>query len=89
PGLRRGEERGQARALLGVDVAHPLPLEAFGRVRARLGALQAEWGVGSTYWLGGAEAAVIWRTPLGLLELSYGRAADGRDRFAIRFGTGS
>jgi hypothetical protein len=85
PGLRWGEFRGRARAVVGADAAYPIG-SAFVRLRARVGAVsdQLEWDsfTGTT----GGQIGLFWATPIGILEAGYGLATRGDGRFDVALG---
>lgn len=87
PWLRAGARRGQHRATAGVDLAWPLVLDGYVRLRLRAMATAddvADMGAG-TAWLGGSELGVAWPTFLG--ELYTGAAAGGLGG-GVRFNVG-
>jgi hypothetical protein len=87
PGLRWSEGRGRARAVLGIDAAHPAPMGGFVRLRVRSGAVAdepARWD--SARWVTGAQLGGVWRIPLGSLEVGYGHATIGDGRFDVSIG---
>jgi predicted acylesterase/phospholipase RssA len=87
PGLRWGEGRGRARIVTGIDVAYPVPMNGFARLRLRTGAIAEEpddWD--AARWVSGAHIGGVWRIPLGSLEVGYGRATAGDGRFDFSIG---
>jgi predicted acylesterase/phospholipase RssA len=87
PGLRWGEVRGRARAVVGIDVALPTPLGGLARLRLRGGAVADEpedWQ--DARWIGGLQIGGVWRIPLGVLEAGYGHATIGDGRFDVSIG---
>lgn len=83
PGLKWGEERARGRVAAGVDVAYPL-LSGFMRLRTRAGTAVAEiHEARSSRWLAGAQAALVWPTPLGTVDVGYGVTTTGDARFDI------
>jgi hypothetical protein len=87
PGLRWGEMRGRARAVIGVDAAVAVPLGGFARIRVRSGAVGDEpssWQ--DVRWITGAQVGGIWRVPFGTVEAGYGHATSGDRRFDVSIG---
>jgi predicted acylesterase/phospholipase RssA len=87
PGLRWGEMRGRARAVIGVDAAIAVPLGGFARIRVRSGAVGNEpssWQ--DARWITGAQVGGIWRVPFGTVEAGYGHATTGDRRFDVSIG---
>lgn len=87
PGLRWGEERGRARAVLGLDLALPAFMEGFARLRLRTGATTDRidrWQ--RDFWVSGAQVGGFWRIPFGVLEVGYGLATTGDGRFDVSIG---
>ncbi|HEX7050384.1 MAG TPA: patatin-like phospholipase family protein [Longimicrobiales bacterium] len=74
PGLRWGAERGRTRAVLGADIAIPIPLEGMARLRIRGGAIGDDFAQfdDDEHWLAGADAGALWTTPLGPILLAAG-----------------
>lgn len=88
PGLAWGRARGPVRVVGGVDVAWPIFLRGHLRVRARMGAIAG--GVEDLErqrWLPGAEAGVLWWTPIGRVGVSTGIARGGRPRIDVTIGS--
>jgi predicted acylesterase/phospholipase RssA len=84
PGLQWGEERGSARAVLGLDastVLRPVHL----RVRARTGAVDRV-GWEDAQWVTGGQVGFVWYNPLGTAEFGYGANTLGKRRFDISIG---
>lgn len=88
PGLRWGERRARARAVVGGDIAWPIPFEGFVRVRARAGFAADDLDAlgRSGAWTTGVEAGAIWTTPLGPLRAAVGANTEGRWRFDLSVG---
>lgn len=88
PGLKWGEARGDALGVAGIDVAYPIPLEGFVRLRLRAGTVGGGLDPLSpdTRWLGGGELGALWTTPLGPLLIAVGAATDGNWRVDIGVG---
>jgi hypothetical protein len=87
PGLRWGEGRRRARIVTGVDVAYPVPMNGFARLRLRTGAIADEPnGWDAARWVTGGELGGVWRMPLGSLEVGYGHATVGDGRFDFSIG---
>jgi hypothetical protein len=87
PGLRWGEMRGRARAVIGVDAAIAVPLGGFARIRVRSGAVGDEpssWQ--DARWITGAQVGGIWRVPFGTVEAGYGHATTGDRRIDVSIG---
>ena len=87
PGLRWGEMRGRAGAVIGVDAAVAVPLGGFARIRVRSGAVGDEpssWQ--DARWITGAQVGGIWRVPFGTVEAGYGHATSGDRRFDVSIG---
>jgi len=86
PGLQWGEERARARVGAGLDAAFPL-LSGFLRIRTRAGTAVAELhDATSSRWLAGAQGALVWTTPLGMVDIGYGVATTGDGRLDISVG---
>src|SRR5690606_36931981 len=65
PGLRWGEVRGRARAVGGVDVAHPL-FSGHARLRVRTGSVVMDFDeIDRSRWVTGGQLGVLWPIPLG------------------------
>ncbi|MBW3534167.1 MAG: patatin-like phospholipase family protein [Gemmatimonadetes bacterium] len=88
PGHRWGVERGRARLLAGADLAWPLPLEGFVRLRARVGAAPLELDdlAESGAWAVGAALEGFWPTPLGLVVIGFGVNGRGEHRVDVGLG---
>ncbi len=87
PGLRWGEVRGNARAVLGLDLAVPAPVGGFARLRLRSGAAGDDpIGLERARWITGAQLGGVWRAPLGVIEAGYGIATLGDGRFDVSVG---
>jgi predicted acylesterase/phospholipase RssA len=95
PGLRWGEDRAPARIVTGIDAAYPVR-SAYIRLRTRAGAVEPP-GIGDNVrdrvertldseWTSGAQLALVWRTPLGVLDAGYGINNRGRGRFDFSIG---
>ena len=79
PWLDAGAGRQLHRVVAGADVALPIVLDGFFRVRLRLAGLAddaADLGESGT-WLGGGGIDVVWPTVVGPLELGWARGAGG------------
>lgn len=86
PGLRWGEQRGRTRLVTGVDGAYPI---ATGFVRASLrsgSVAPGAFAFDESVWTTGAQLGVIFPTPLGALDVSYGIATRGGGRFEVSAG---
>src|SRR5262249_10327602 len=86
PGLRWGQLRGRARAVLGADVAFPA-LRGFLIARARTGTVAhdpADWD--SSQWTAGFLLGACWPTPLGSVNAGYGVATRGGSRLDVSIG---
>jgi predicted acylesterase/phospholipase RssA len=87
PGLRWGRDRDRVRALTGIDLAVATPLEAFVRMRLRGGAVaRSADRLGEVRWIGGADAGVVWWTPLGQFSLDAGVTTRGDWRLGVDIG---
>jgi len=87
PGLRWGQDRERVRVLGGFDIAVAVPLEAAATLRLRAGSVAP--GVSAldeVRWLGGAEAGLLWTTPLGRLALTLGASTRRDWRFSVDIG---
>lgn len=86
PGLRWGELRGLTRMTGGIDVAYPIS-GAFARVRARSGAIADDVeALGQVRWVTGADAALLWRLPIGVAEVRFGVNSRGDRRTDVMVG---
>ena len=87
PGMRWGEGRGRARILAGADVAYPIPLEGYARLRLRVGAAPDRVrDTGDADWVAGAELGALWRTPVGPVSVVAGANSRGRARLELSIG---
>lgn len=87
PGLRFGSWRGPARVVAGIDLAYPVFLEGFTRLRLRSGARAAHLDeLDRAHWMSGAEAGLIWWTPFGRIALGIGANHDGDWRASFDIG---
>ena len=79
--------RGRAGAIGGFDAAHPFLLGRYVRLRARTGFTAAALGdAGSAQWISGAEAGLVWETPLGGIAATAG--ANTRRDWRLDFSIG-
>lgn len=87
PGLRWGQMRGPVRAVAGLDAAYPIGA-GFVRIAARTGAITNEIDdvFDARDLTSGALIGVIFPTPLGALDVSYGISDRGTGRFDISIG---
>ncbi|HEX6693326.1 MAG TPA: patatin-like phospholipase family protein, partial [Longimicrobiales bacterium] len=86
PGLRWGTGRGRSRVVAGVDGAFLLP-SGFIRMRLRTGAAQRALDfIADSRWITGADLGVGWQSPVGTIEVSYGRATRDDGRFDVSVG---
>jgi hypothetical protein len=86
PGLRWGEQRGTARLVAGVDGAYRV---AYGFVRARVRSGTATDDAALWHkarWVTGADIGLVLQSPIGVVELAYGRATRGDGRFDVNIG---
>jgi predicted acylesterase/phospholipase RssA len=92
PWLRTGSFRAPLRAGAGVDVAWPLVLDGFVRVRLRTFAVANspdELGTAGP-WLAGGEFGVVWPSVLGHIRAGAARGALGSGwRFNVGIGAGA
>ena len=87
PGLRWGRDRDRVRALTGIDLAVATPLEAFVRMRLRAGAVARSVNkLDRVRWLGGADAGIVWWTPLGRFSVDAGLTTRGDWRIGVDIG---
>lgn len=89
PGLRWGEERGRARLTVGADVAYPVPLEGWVRLRLLAGtSTEGDLATDDAREEGRAGAALtgIWPTPWGPVEITAGVHDDGGWRLDLSVG---
>lgn len=88
PGLRWGQLRARTLAVGGVDVAYPIALEGFARLRLRAAAVDDPFDRAGTDTRGiaGAELGAIWPTPVGPLLVAIGAASDGGWRIDVNVG---
>lgn len=88
PGLRWGELRGRTRVVAGADVAYPIPLEGFARLRVRGGTASGAFGDPdeADRWLAGVELGALWSTAFGPLSLAAGANTRGDLRFDVSVG---
>lgn len=89
PGHRWGVERGRARVLAGADLAWPLPLDGFVRLRARVGAAPLELDdlAATGAWAVGAALEGFWSTPLGPVVIGVGVNGRGEQRIDVGLGS--
>ena len=88
PGLRWNEERGRGRFVGGVDLARPLVMSGYLRLRARAGAVtgpRAKGGEGSA-WVGGAALEGLWTTPFGPVLVGVGASTRRTWRLDVGLG---
>ena len=85
PGMRWGEERGRARLIGGIDVAYPVLLGGYLRVRGRAGAAPLRLGDfdSSHSWVIGGEVGGIWSLPIGSILIAGSFNGRGKARFDI------
>jgi len=87
PGLRAGSRLAPVRAIAGLDLAYPIPLEGHVRVRLRAGSDVARFDdLGSSRWSPGAGLDLLWWTPWGRLDLGIGAMRHGGWRATIDLG---
>jgi hypothetical protein len=88
PGLGLGVGRARTRLVVGADLAVPVPLEAFFRVRLRGGVAsdRANDWIDGEEWLGGAAAELFLHTVLGQIIVGWGAATSGERRFEVQLG---
>jgi predicted acylesterase/phospholipase RssA len=79
PWLDVGALRARHRATVGVDIAHPLLLEGYARLRVRaIAATDDRDGLGNTRsWRAGAEIGAIWPTVIGPIEVGVAGGGGG------------
>lgn len=94
PGLRSGERRGRARAVLGVDLAALAAFHATLRLRVRGGVVadetRVEQGIlysGESLRAGGARLSALWWTPFGQVEVGGEGSTLGDRRAIVVLGT--
>ncbi|HEX6693416.1 MAG TPA: patatin-like phospholipase family protein, partial [Longimicrobiales bacterium] len=86
PGLRWGTGHGRSRIVTGVDGAFLIP-SGFVRMRLRTGAAQRALNFADgARWVTGADLGVGWQSPVGTVEVSYGRATRDDGRFDVSVG---
>ncbi len=87
PGLRAGSRRAPARAIAGLDLAYPLPLEGHIRLRLRSGGAAAHFDeLDTVRWLPGAGVDLLWWTPWGRLAVGIGGTRHAGWRASIDLG---
>ncbi len=87
PGLRRGQKRGRARLLGGIDLAMPLVGGGWGRLRLRGGAAGERSELDErAAWLGGAALDLVWNTPFGPVVVGYGINTMSQHRIDVGLG---
>jgi predicted acylesterase/phospholipase RssA len=85
PGMRWGEERGRARLIGGIDVAYPVMLGGYLRIRSRAGAARERLSDfdSSRAWVIGTEIGGIWSLPIGSILIAGSFNGRGKRRFDI------
>ena len=88
PGLRWGRLRARTIALGGADLAAPIALEGFLRLRLRAAVVDDPIDLAGTNGraVGGAELGAVWPTPVGPLGVAIGAATDGSWRIDVNVG---
>jgi NTE family protein len=88
PGMRWGEERGRTRIIGGIDVAYPVMLGGYLRIRSRAGAAPGRLRDLDTShtWVVGAEIGGIWSLPIGSILIAGSFNGRGKQRFDIVVG---
>lgn len=88
PWLEPGVGRDAARAIGGVDVAWPLPMDGAIRLRARAGAAAGRIGeLADNAWQTGVELGAIWPTSLGVVGAGVALGSGGESRFTLQLGS--
>ena len=85
PGMRWGEDRGRARLIGGIDVAYPVMLGGYLRIRSRTGAAPERLRDfdSSHAWVIGAEVGGIWSLPIGSILIAGSLNGRGKSRLDI------
>lgn len=88
PGFAWGEERGRARAVVGLDLAHPIVLGGAARLRLRMGAApdELEGFEREGSWVGGAALEGVWTAPFGPVVVGVGANTRGGQRLDVSLG---
>jgi predicted acylesterase/phospholipase RssA len=88
PWLPVGSLRAPARVVLGVDLARPLWIDGFARVRLRTAAAARGWDAFDTAeaWHAGGEIAVVWPTVVGSFDIGAAAGTSARWRFNVGVG---
>jgi predicted acylesterase/phospholipase RssA len=87
PWLRTGSHIARLRAALGVDVAYPIILNGYARVRARTFAnAAAPRDIDAERWLAGAELGAAWPTVIGTVEAGVAKGGGGEWRINLGVG---
>ena len=87
PWLAPGAERDAARAIGGIDVAWPLPMDGAIRLRLRAGASAGRVAaLLDASWRTGAELGALWPTSFGVLGAGVA-AGSGETRFTLELGS--
>lgn len=88
PGFAWGEERGRARAVVGLDLAHPIFLGGAARLRLRMGAAPDALGdfEREDSWVGGAALEGVWTAPFGPIVVGVGANTRGGQRLDVSLG---
>jgi predicted acylesterase/phospholipase RssA len=87
PWLPAGSLRGLSLGAAGVDVAYPIPMDGYLRLRTRIVATGGDWLDlhRPALWRGGAEIGAAWPAIIGRIEVGYARGAGGG---SFNFGIG-
>jgi hypothetical protein len=88
PWLAAGSLRAPARVVLGVDLARPLWIDGFARVRLRTAAAADRWDALDTTeaWHAGGEIGVVWPTVIGSFDIGAAAGTGARWRFNVGVG---
>jgi predicted acylesterase/phospholipase RssA len=88
PWLAVGALRAPARVVLGIDLARPLWIDGFARVRLRSATAADRWEDFDTTkaWHAGGEVGVVWPTVIGSFDIGAAAGTGARWRFNVGVG---